>query len=478
MKPTASSINTCRGPVIDEAALIEALRTAPSPAPASMSSTASRCQRDSPLTPARQRDPHAAHRRRHRRRPREADARRARQRRALSPAANRCSIALFSRLAIKLVASVADSRLWVSQLAPFPLTKGLTPCSTRRSSTALVVTADGHSRLDVGVSGGQVALLAAPGSLPTRRKTIDAAGLLVLPGVDRLALPLPRPRHPRARGLWQRHPGRRGRRRHHRLEMPISMPPDPDGATLAARRAHAERDAYVDVGFYTSSATLDRDKIQSGVDEGALAFKAFLQEVPPGREEEFDGLCIHRNDEILRALELVAQTGLPAVFHAEDYETYTYLERAAARCRPQGPAAHWEWRPDYVEAISISTLMLLGGGHRRPRPPAPRLLGLAVCLIRDAKRRGAPVTAETCPQYLSFNRATLEEHGPFAKCNPPLKTEADNAGPLGRPPRWHHRYRRHRPLPLYRPARRNRLGRHLARPARIPRRRNPDPLHD
>ena len=40
--------------------------------------------------------------------------------------------------------------------------------------------------------------------------------------------------------------------------------------------------------------------------EGAVALKAFLQEVPAGRESEFDGLCIHRNDEILRALELVA----------------------------------------------------------------------------------------------------------------------------------------------------------------------------
>ena len=41
------------------------------------------------------------------------------------------------------------------------------------------------------------------------------------------------------------------------LEMPIAVPPTTDGAVLADRRAHAERDAYIDVGFYASSATLD-----------------------------------------------------------------------------------------------------------------------------------------------------------------------------------------------------------------------------
>jgi allantoinase len=38
------------------------------------------------------------------------------------------------------------------------------------------------------------------------------------------------------------------------------------------------------------------------------------------------------------------------------------------------------------------------------------------------------VTAETCPQYLTFTAAALQEHGPYAKCNPPLKSADDVAG--------------------------------------------------
>jgi dihydroorotase-like cyclic amidohydrolase len=80
-----------------------------------------------------------------------------------------------------------------------------------------------------------------------------------------------------------------------------------------------------------------------------------------------------------------------------------------------------------VEALAISTLILLAdaaGAHLH----IPHVSSaLAVTVIRDGKRRGAHVTAETCPQYLAHTEAALHEHGPYAKCNPPLKTAKDVA---------------------------------------------------
>ena len=287
------------------------------------------------------------------------------------------------------------------------------------------VTPEGRSRLDIGIANGRIALLAAPGSLPDAANVIDAAELLVLPGTIDSHFHCRAPSHPEREDFATGTRAAAAGGVTTILEMPISIPPTIDGAVIADRRAHAERDAYVDVGFYASSATLDRDKIASAVAEGAVAFKAFLQEVPPGREDEFAGLCIHRNDDILRALTLVAATGLPAVFHAEDYLTYSLLERRLREAGRKDAAAHAEWRPDYVEALAISALILLAdaAGARLHIPHVSS--ALAVTVIRDGKRRGVQVTAETCPQYLAHTAAALLEHGPYAKCNPPLKSAHD-----------------------------------------------------
>ncbi len=50
----------------------------------------------------------------------------------------------------------------------------------------------------------------------------------------------------------------------------------------------------------------------------------------------------------------------------------------------------------------------------------------SVELIRQAKRRGVDVTAETAPHYLLLSDADLQEDGRF-KMNPPLRGEADRA---------------------------------------------------
>ena len=46
-------------------------------------------------------------------------------------------------------------------------------------------------------------------------------------------------------------------------------------------------------------------------------------------------------------------------------------------------------------------------------------------LIADAKARGVKVTAETCPQYLLFDRNDFERLGARIKCNPAIKDPSD-----------------------------------------------------
>jgi len=49
----------------------------------------------------------------------------------------------------------------------------------------------------------------------------------------------------------------------------------------------------------------------------------------------------------------------------------------------------------------------------------------SVELIREAKSRGLPITAETAPHYFALTNAALQTHKADAKMNPPLQEEAD-----------------------------------------------------
>ncbi len=49
----------------------------------------------------------------------------------------------------------------------------------------------------------------------------------------------------------------------------------------------------------------------------------------------------------------------------------------------------------------------------------------SVKLIRDAKKRGINVTAETCPHYFSLTEDAVNDYDTNAKVNPPLRTKMD-----------------------------------------------------
>jgi len=56
----------------------------------------------------------------------------------------------------------------------------------------------------------------------------------------------------------------------------------------------------------------------------------------------------------------------------------------------------------------------------------------ALAMVKAAKARGLPVTAETCPQYLALNTDDLARLGGFGRCAPALRdqTEVDAIWPF------------------------------------------------
>ncbi len=52
----------------------------------------------------------------------------------------------------------------------------------------------------------------------------------------------------------------------------------------------------------------------------------------------------------------------------------------------------------------------------------------SVAIIRRYKKKGVPITCETCPQYFTFTEDEILQQGPPARLEPPLRTPADVAG--------------------------------------------------
>lgn len=208
-------------------------------------------------------------------------------------------------------------------------------------------------------------------------------------------------------------------------EMPTSDPPVNTGARLADRAAAVAAHAYVDYTLYGGAAWENRDEIAAMAAAGAVGFKTWLHAPNPSREEEFDGLSCTDAGRLREVMATVAGTGLVHALHCE-HEQILAVAQAEARRHGGGPGAvHAASRPLVAEDASVSTVLALAADTGARIQPVHLSSPTAVALAAQARARGVDVTVETCPHYLSLTEEALLDHGPWAKCNPPLRSAAN-----------------------------------------------------
>lgn len=81
--------------------------------------------------------------------------------------------------------------------------------------------------------------------------------------------------------------------------------------------------------------------------------------------------------------------------------------------------------PSAAEEVMVARDLILAEYTKTPIHIAHVSTELSVDLIRNAKKRGVNVTAETCPHYFSLTEQACEGFNTFAKVNPPLRTQKD-----------------------------------------------------
>ncbi|MCX7843400.1 MAG: dihydroorotase [Clostridia bacterium] len=83
--------------------------------------------------------------------------------------------------------------------------------------------------------------------------------------------------------------------------------------------------------------------------------------------------------------------------------------------------------PAAAEEVMVSRELILSEYTGTPVHIAHVSTELSVELIRNAKKRGVNVTAETCPHYFSLTDEACDGFNTLAKVNPPLRTKKDAA---------------------------------------------------
>ena len=171
----------------------------------------------------------------------------------------------------------------------------------------------------------------------------------------------------------------------------------------------------VDVGFIGGVVPGNTHQLPLVRAAGVLAFKCFL--VHSG-VDEFPGV----GEEDLRdAFPTLATLGVPLMVHAEHPAHIVTAPSAGSRAY----APYLDSRPPMAERAAIELLTRLVEWCRVPVHIVHLSSAEGLAAVRRAKSRGLPITAETCPHYLTFSADEIPDGATEFKCAPPIRSATE-----------------------------------------------------
>jgi len=196
------------------------------------------------------------------------------------------------------------------------------------------------------------------------------------------------------------------------LDMPLnSVPATTSVAALRAKREAAAEHATVNVEFIGGVVPGNAAEIEALCDAGVRAFKCFL--VPSG-VDEFQNVT---EDDLRLALPILARRGVPLMVHAE----LPSLLHEGPTGGSRSYAAYLASRPPEAEIEAVRLLVRLSEEHGTRLHVVHVSSARSAVIIREARSRRVPISAETCPHYLTFAAEEIPDGATQYKCAPPIR---------------------------------------------------------
>lgn len=180
-----------------------------------------------------------------------------------------------------------------------------------------------------------------------------------------------------------------------------------------------ERTSYLDFAFHAALAQADdyRRCVPAAVGLGVASFKMFLAYKSRG--------MMLTDDQLLDAMETIADAGALAMVHAENGSAIDHLEQKLIAAGKTAAEHYLPSRPSVLEAEATSRAVVLAHIAGCPLYVVHMSCREAVAVTTRAKAEGQRVFAETCPHYLVLTDEAVHRQGANAKIGPPLRTPAD-----------------------------------------------------
>jgi len=273
------------------------------------------------------------------------------------------------------------------------------------------VTPDGECAAAVSVADGRIVAVDAYDALIATTEDVDLVDVALLPGLVDTHVHVNEPGRTEWEGFASATRAAAAGGVTAIVDMPLnSLPPTVDVDALRVKRAAAEGQMHIDVGFWGGAIPGNADALPGLHAAGVYGFKAFLADsgVP-----EFPPLDPGQLAEALAAVD--AQF----VVHAEDPDQL----RAAASSPAY--ADFLASRPPAAEHAAVATAIEAA----RAAGARVHILHLsaasALPLIARARADGLRVTAETCPHYLTLDADEIPSGATEFKCCPPIRDAAN-----------------------------------------------------
>src|SRR5262249_23189930 len=208
------------------------------------------------------------------------------------------------------------------------------------------------------------------------------------------------------------------------VDMPLnSVPATTTAAALEAKRSAARGRVHVNVAFWGGVVPGNATALDALVDAGVRGFKCFLS---PSGVDEFQHVI---EADLREAMPVLARRRVPLLVHAEDPPSLAAASDELQRTSPTDLAhptyqTYLTSRPPGAERAAVEMMIRLAREFEVRVHIVHVACGEAVEAIARAKTNGVPITAETCPHYLTFSADEIRDHATEFKCAPPIREAA------------------------------------------------------